>query len=400
MTDDDDNRHKKLLCRSFHCHIMLCSQHGGLLRVSAFYFVKSFFILLKWGKYMKNIFRFLIIFILFIITSLPIYPKENMVRFAAVGDVLLDRGIRKVMEERGRDYPLQAVSDCLNWYDLVFCNLECPLSELGKPMEKKYIFRGDPSTVEMLKKAGFNLFSLANNHTLDYGHEALMDTIDNLANAGLYPIGAGKDQKEALKPIIIRKNGLTLAFFAVLGYPMEGVLGSPDLPGPCQASIDELVSFIQNIRNQVDFIVVSFHWGFEYELQPHLRQIEYAHRVIEAGADLIIGHHPHVMQGIEKYRGKYILYSLGNFLFDQHDDGGKQSFLFGCTFHDGNLLLPHIIPIEIVHYQSCVATGEKADFIVSKIPLISDEGVMFFWKENGKYYLEEGSSYSSPMIIR
>ena len=349
---------------------------------------------------MKNIFRFLIIFSLLIFTTLPIYPKEIMVRFAAVGDVLLDRGIRKVMEKRGRDYPLQAVSDCLNWYDLAFCNLECPLSKLGKPMEKKYIFRGDPSNVEMLKKAGFNLFSLANNHTLDYGREALIDTIDNLVNAGLYPIGAGKDHKKAMKPVIIEKNGISLAFFAALSFPMEGVSGSSDLPGPCQPSIDELVSIIQDIRNQVDFIVVSFHWGFEYEPQPHPRQIEYAHRVIEAGADLIIGHHPHVMQGIEKYRGKYILYSLGNFLFDQHDDGGKQSFLFGCILHDGNLLLPHIIPIEIVNYQPCVATGEKADFIVSKIPLISDEGVMFFRKENGKYYLKEGSSHSSSMIIR
>ena len=397
MTDDDDNRHKKLLCRSFHCHIMLCSQHGGLLRVSAFYFVKSFFILLKWGKYMKNIFRFLIIFILFIITSLPIYPKENMVRFAAVGDVLLDRGIRKVMEERGRDYPLQAVSDCLNWYDLVFCNLECPLSELGKPMEKKYIFRGDPSAVEMLKKAGFNLFSLANNHALDYGHEALVDTIDNLVNAGLYPIGAGKDQKEALKPIIIRNNGLTLAFFAVLGYPMEGVSGSPDLPGPSQTGIDELISLVKTIRDQVDFIVVSFHWGIEYETQPRPQQIKDAHRLIESGTDLIIGHHPHVIQGIEKYQGKYVLYSLGNFLFDQHDDVGKQSFLFGCTFSDEGVLFPHIIPIDIVHYQSRIATGERADLIVNKIPLIVDEGTMSFREENGWYYLEEENGQVTSM---
>lgn len=333
----------------------------------------------------------IILFIFTIILQLPLttFSKEKAVQFSAVGDILLDRGIRMIIEKKGQDYPVKEIGFYLLSQDLVLGNLEGPLSEQGEAVMKKYKFRGDPSYVAVLKKAGINIISLANNHIMDYGNLALIDTIVLLKNAGLYPLGAGKNQEEALKPFIINKNGLTLSFFASLGYPLQIEEVDPKASGPCQVGLDEFISALQDIRDQVDFIIVSLHWGLEYEALPHPQQIETAHRLIDNGADLIIGHHPHVIQGIEKYRGKYIFYSLGNFLFDQHGDEENESIIFSCDFRKEGLLFPCIIPIEIANYQVKLASEEKAEKIVAKIHLVSDRGKIFLQKNEEKYFIKE-----------
>ncbi len=337
----------------------------------------------------NKFFIYLLILILFLQLYFPAFSKEKVIEFSAVGDILLDRGIRMIMEKRGKDYPFKEISDYLSSRDLVLGNLEGPLSNRGEPLKKKYIFRGDPSCLESFREMGLNCISLANNHIMDYGDLALMDTIDYLKSAGLYPFGAGKNQEEALKPIIINKNGLVLSFFASLGYPLriDGV--ASEVSGPCQVGLDEFIFTIKEIRDQVDFIIVSLHWGFEYEPLPHSHQIEFAHQLIDNGVDLIIGHHPHVIQGIERYRGKYILYSLGNFLFDQHDDEGKESFIFSCDIGEKELMFPGIIPIEISNYQTKLASKAKADKIIDSIQLVSDEGKLFLQKKGEKYYIKE-----------
>lgn len=332
---------------------------------------------------------FLFIFIIILQVSLPTFSSEKFIKFSAVGDILLDRGIRMVIGKKGQDYPLKEIDFYLLNRDLVQGNLEGPLSERGEALKKKYIFRGDPSDVAVLKKAGINLISLANNHIMDYGNLALIATIENLKNARLNPFGAGENQEEALKPVIIHKNGLTLSFFASLGYPLQIEKIDPKASGPCQVGLDGFISALQDIRDQVDFIIVSLHWGLEHEALPHPHQIETAHRLIDNGVDLIIGHHPHVIQGIEKYRGKYILYSLGNFLFDQHGEEEKESIIFSCDFGEGGLLFPNIIPIEIINYQTKSASEEKAGKIITKIHLVSDQGKIFFQKNDDKYYIKE-----------
>ncbi|QPM67738.1 CapA family protein [Atribacter laminatus] len=332
---------------------------------------------------------FLFIFIIINQLSLTAFSVEKAVRFSAVGDILLDRGIRMIIEKKGQDYPLKGIDLYLLNRDLVLGNLEGPLSERGEALKKKFIFRGNPSYVAVLEKAGINLVSLANNHIMDYGNLALIDTIDNLKNAGLYPFGAGENQEEALKPVIIYKNGLTLSFFAFLGYPLQIEKVDPKSSGPCQVGLDEFISALQDIRDQVDFIIVSLHWGLEYESLPHPHQVEIAHQLIDNGVDLIIGHHPHVIQGIEKYRGKYILYSLGNFLFDQHGDREKESFIFNCDFKEEGVLFPYIIMFEISKCQTKPASEEKAEKIIAKIHLVSDQGIMFFQENDDKYYIKE-----------
>lgn len=336
--------------------------------------------------------KFVILLFIFIIISqlaLPAFSSGKLIEFSAVGDILLDRGIRMVIKKKGEDYPFKEIDFYLLSRDLVLGNLEGPLSERGKELKKKYLFRGDPSYVAVLRKAGIKLISLANNHIMDYGNLALVDTIANLKNAGLYPFGAGGNQKEALKPQLINKNGLTVSFFGFLGYPLQVEGVDPKVSGPCQVGLDEFISALQDIRSQVDFIIVSLHWGLEYESLPHPHQIEVAHRLIDNGVDLIIGHHPHVTQGIEKYRGKYIFYSLGNFLFDQHGEKEKESFIFSCDIGEEGLLFPNIMPIEIADYQTKLASEEKAEEIITKIHLESDRGKIFFQKNDDKYYIKE-----------
>jgi hypothetical protein len=200
---------------------------------------------------------FLFIFIIILQVSLPTFSSEKFIKFSAVGDILLDRGIRMVIGKKGQDYPLKEIDFYLLNRDLVLGNLEGPLSERGEALKKKYIFRGDPSDVAVLKKAGINLISLANNHIMDYGNLALIATIENLKNARLNPFGAGENQEEALKPVIIHKNGLTLSFFASLGYPLQIEKIDPKASGPCQVGLDGFISALQDIRDQVDFIIIS-----------------------------------------------------------------------------------------------------------------------------------------------
>jgi len=293
------------------------------------------------------------------------------VTFCAVGDVLLDRGIRTMINQKGIDYPFEKTTAYLNYYDLTFCNLECPISKNGAPLNKPYVFRGDPSFVEGLKKSGLKIFSLANNHTLDYGREAFLETKEILESHGLHAVGAGNNQSEASKGKIITKNGVNLAFLAFVTMPLEGIVYSEDLPGPAQADIEGIMDKIKSLRGTSDYVIVSFHWGKEYSSFPSTQQKEYARRVIDHGADLVLGHHPHVIQSIEKYKGSFILYSLGSFVFDQSSQPRNESFIFVCTFADKKIVSPHIIPIIIEKRQPHFAKGEDFKRIVSRVNSIS-----------------------------
>ncbi|WJH37584.1 CapA family protein [Paenibacillus sp. CC-CFT747] len=167
------------------------------------------------------------------------------------------------------------------------------------------------------KEAGFDLVNLANNHILDYGQDALLDTFDNLKKNGIPYVGAGHNSQEAFEPVILDKKGMRIAF---LGFsrvvPDNSWKASPNHPGVADTyNYTVPVESIRKAREKADLVVVIAHWGVERQSQAEAYQRDLAHRYIEAGADLIIGGHPHVLQGFEKYKGKWIAYSLGNFIF-------------------------------------------------------------------------------------
>lgn len=298
-------------------------------------------------------------------------PSFAGVRFCAVGDVLLDREPRRIIESSGIRAPLRGVSGLIQGHDLAFCNLECPASAAGSPLPKNYSFHAKPAYLDALRLAGFNLLSMANNHSIDWGRDALLETKDNIIRHGMTPLGAGRDQKEAQEPVIVKKGGLAFAFLANEDMLLEGIANLPDRPAAASASVEEMVESIKRVRRSVDFVVVSEHWGVEFQAEPTWNQVDKAHRLIDAGADLVLGHHPHVLQSIELYRGKYIVYSLGNFLFDQKQEARSQSMVFDCEFDSAGIRDVGFRPVYVQHYQPRPATPEESRAIIARLGKLS-----------------------------
>jgi poly-gamma-glutamate synthesis protein (capsule biosynthesis protein) len=201
--------------------------------------------------------------------------------------------------------------------------MESALGSVGTPAEKSYPFQAPPAAAQSLANAGFDLVSLANNHAMDYGAEALLQAIDLLKEQGVTPIGAGANEEAAHTPAIVQINGITLAFLAYVNVPVEGESGFDTAtwtatavsPGLAWADPDRIRQDVAAIAPTVDHTIVVLHSGYEYIAEPSPPQIAAAHAAIEAGASLVIGHHAHILQGIEFYQNGVILYGTGNFAF-------------------------------------------------------------------------------------
>jgi hypothetical protein len=250
-------------------------------------------------------------------TPAPTAPP--VVSLAVVGDVMLDREVEGLIAERGEDYPWARVAALFAGADLVLANLEGALTSRGVAADKLYTFRTDPALAGTLQAAGIDLVSLANNHTTDFGDAGLEDTIATLDGLGIGHFGAGADEATARQPNVRNVGGNSLAF---LGYADIGGtrFGADGRPGVAFADVEAMSGDISAAAAAHDFVVVTFHTGVEYSDTPSLHQRELAHAAVEAGADLVVGHHPHVLQGWERLGDALILYSLGNFVFDLDED--------------------------------------------------------------------------------
>jgi poly-gamma-glutamate synthesis protein (capsule biosynthesis protein) len=224
--------------------------------------------------------------------------------------------------------------------------LESVISDKGKKVGSVYSFRAKPEAIEGLKFAGFDILSVANNHIFDYGREAMEDSFKRLKEAKIDFVGGGFNEKEACSPIIkeIGKTKIAFLAFSNLGTPFWGA--NEKRSGICWLGKEKMEKIIKEIKKKVDIVVVSFHYGEEYFSKPTNFQIEISKAAIDAGADLIIGHHPHAIQPIEIYKRGYIAYSLGNFIFDQKF---SKETMEGLTLKVliENSKIKEIIPIKI-----------------------------------------------------
>ena len=190
-------------------------------------------------------------------------------------------------------------------------------------VRQKYVFRANPEWLTTLRQHGITHLNLANNHSVDQRRKGLISTADNCRQAGIVPIGVGSNMHEAVQPVLLTSNILhptsNIYLFASLQLPLENFTYLPDEYSVSQESIDSLCQRIRHLRTDVPdaYIIVCPHWGIEHQLEPYLHQRRQAHAIIDAGADIIIGHHTHTLQTIENYKGKPIYYSIGNFIFDQ-----------------------------------------------------------------------------------
>ncbi|HDP70538.1 MAG TPA: CapA family protein [Actinobacteria bacterium] len=301
-------------------------------------------------------------------------PKELTV--IAVGDVLLDRQVGEMIKKYGIDEPFSDVTKILTSADVTIANLECALSTRGTKADKEYTFRGHPSWAIGIKNAGIDAVSLANNHSLDFGTEALRDTINILDEYGIYHAGAGMNSSKALLPAMMEINEKKASFLAFSYIIPNGFLPSSTRAGIAHARSPYalVTNGIKDAKENSDFVIVSFHWGVEYEDYPIKSQIELAHLAIDAGADLVVAHHPHVIQGIEIYKDKLIAYSLGDFVFDHYSRKTGEAFILKCKISQEKTLEARAIPVYLTpDGKPQMVKGDEADIILGRLKKISEK---------------------------
>ncbi len=283
------------------------------------------------------------------------------------GDVMLDRGVKIGISKHSLSFLLDDIAPEFHEADFAVVNMECPVTEIRSPLTKKYIFRGDPALLPELKKSGITHGSLANNHSYDQGRDGLVSTASNLLSAGITPVGYGLNQREACDPILFEKNGMKVALFASVLFGLEAWMYLENKPGMCQASIDDLVSRIGDFKkeNPGTAIVLTLHWGDEYVFVPQIIQKTQARRLIRAGADAIIGHHPHVVQQFEWIEGKPVFYSLGNLLFDNANPITRQGILVKLTFAEDKIE-PEVIPYAVRNIKPFIMDSIECKSFVTK----------------------------------
>ena len=250
------------------------------------------------------------------------------------GDILLDRGVRQVVEQKGIDQLFSAgIDSVFQTSDAVVGNLECPATKVHAPVFKQYVFRAEPEWLSSLNRHGVTHLNLANNHSIDQGRIGLMDTRENIIKAGMTPVGAGQNQEEADEPVLLTDSPRRVWLIASLQLALENFSRLPDQPCVGQQTIETLCQRIAQLK-QADpkcFIIVSLHWGWENHLEVVPRQRYEARQLIDAGADCLVCHHTHTLQPSETYQGKPIFYSLGNFIFDPRNDLNRQGAMVRLT---------------------------------------------------------------------
>ena len=267
-------------------------------------------------------------------------PSSDTLTVVLTGDILLDRGVRRVIEQHGTDHLFSASVDAVfSKAQFVVGNLECPATHVKEPVFKRFIFRGEPEWLPTLRKHGFTHLNLANNHSIDQGRKGLMDTRRNIAEAGMVPIGAGSNMDEAARPVLLATKPRKVWLVASLRLALENYAYLTDQPCVSQKPMDSVVADVRRLRqaDSTAIIIVSLHWGGEHTLQPVPRQRMEAHRLIDAGADVLVCHHTHTLQTIEQYRGRHIYYSVGNFIFDQSKPLNSRACMVRLRITSGSL---------------------------------------------------------------
>ena len=295
-------------------------------------------------------------------------PNDPSVSLMFAGDVTLADSF---VEAIGKDYKWAfATMDEYRQADLAMVNLENPLTQASTKMAgKQFNFKADPGSVQVLKEGGIDIVNLANNHTMDFQAAGLLETTKTLEEANILHVGAGSDIKEARRPQIVDVKGQRVAY---LGYYGEEYAATETKAGTSPIMEDRIAQDIRSIRDQVDWIVVNFHWGQESASHPAPWQVDLAHYTVDQGADVIVGHHPHVLQGAEIYKGRPIAYSLGNFIFGGNPRSDYDTAVLKVALKDKQMKV-EFLPVEVRKYQPKVVSGDRGNEILKQISDLSTE---------------------------
>lgn len=327
----------------------------------------------------------------FLLMLLPAVVMAEPVVINAVGDIMLAGSGEKTYQKHGYDYPFRATREILQQGDILIGNLEAPITASADEFTgKRFRFKTSPKAAAALKYAGFTHLSLANNHILDFGAEGLRQTLEILDNNTIIHAGADADIFSARKANLIAVKGVQIAFLSYsLTYPEEFFAGA-DRAGTAPGYAPLFTEDIGQAKKSADCVIVSFHWGGEGLDKPKPYQVTAAHKAVEAGADIVIGHHPHVLQGVEHYGNGVIFYSLGNFTFGSISNISSRSMVARITFA-GGIKEIEIIPLNVlnseVNFQPKPLKGSRADKVVSTVDELSRPMGSRTAKIGGRYFV-------------
>ncbi|MEK3734275.1 MULTISPECIES: CapA family protein [Paenibacillus] len=308
----------------------------------------------------------------------PDSPRSVVMSFA--GDTLFSGKVEGMLQEHGYDYPYRYLGTTFLDDDLTVLNLETPVTVRGVPANKRYVFKSSPEALGPMREAGVDAVNLANNHILDQGVDGLLDTLQHLQEYGIDYVGAGKNAQEAYSARYFELNGMTVA---LLGFsrvlPETSWYALDDRPGVAGAYdhvLPQVVEAIGEARERADLVVVMAHWGEELKFRPNDNQLMLARAFIDAGADLCIGGHPHVLQGLERYNGKWIAYSTGNFIFTKSTNPDTwKTAVFQATCTDKGDCDMKLIPYRTEVGQVIPLEGDEALALLQEVQERSIGGI-------------------------
>ncbi len=323
----------------------------------------------------------IILIILILIMTLPTFShaEKSSVTISLAGDVLLGSWIGKHMETHGVDYPWESVSKVFLDSDLSLVNLECSVGTVGEAQDKEFTYRANPKALQGLVNAGIKGVSIGNNHTLDFGRECFVQTLDNLEKHNIKYTGGGRDINAAFEPAIWEINGIKIGFLGfsrvtphVDWYATEKRAGTVN---GYDGNSKNMIKAVQQAKEKenVDFLIVSFHWGIQLADYPRDNDVAIAKELIDNGADCIMGHHPHVLQGIEFYKDRPIVYSLGNFIFGSKNERTSQTMIFNMEINKDGIINTSIIPGMIKSGKPVISEGEDKEKIINLINKLSSD---------------------------
>jgi len=292
-------------------------------------------------------------FILLAVSIVASVCHADTLNVVFTGDILLDRGVRRVIDKHGVDHLFtEGVDSVFRSAQVVVGNLECPATKIQSPVQKLYIFRGEPEWLEALKRHGITHLNLANNHSIDQGREGLMDTRQNIIDAGITAIGAGANMTEAAEPVLLSRTPRNVWLVPSLRLALENYAYLPDKPCVSQEPMDSLLNRVHRLRkaDSTAVIIVSLHWGGEHTMHPVNSQRWDARQIIRAGADVLVCHHTHTLQDVEDINGHSVFYSIGNFIFDQSKPENTKACIVRLKI-TAEMVMTEAIPIEI---KNCV----------------------------------------------
>ena len=311
--------------------------------------------------------------------------SEESITLTFAGDTMASGTVASYLRNNGYQYPWKQVRKELIKSDLTMVNLETPVSERGEAEHKQYAYRSHPDLIKGMDWAGIDIVTVANNHSLDYGRQAFNDTLNHLNEFNIHYVGGGLNEQQAYQHKVLNIKGKDISFVAFSRVlPSVSWYARDNRSGLASGyQLERMYDVVKKASIHSDLTVVYLHWGKELANEPEPKEKGIAHHLIDLGADLVIGSHPHVLQGFEFYKGKLIAYSLGNFLFTtSYQKVARQSGILHVTIEPDHTQKAKLIPIILAKGTILFPKAEEKEEILKRMEQFSTNGV---WKGNGYF---------------